>query len=323
MNRLRDNPDDFDGAINLAVEQTGYAAVFIEKDYWVCQVLRVICGPEYGADVIFKGGTSLSKGYGLIDRFSEDVDILVQKAADQSTRASETKLEDMAALVADELEMPRRLARPLGRGKWPHRADVLSYDSRLDAPQIEGVIAGGVQLELGYAGGDWPGQGVEITPLLNEVSAVAAEGYTDLERFKVRALVPARTLLEKLSVLHHVASQFVDSATTNDGRFGRHFYDVYEILGHTDTRQRLSDRDATAGILDDVRRISAAHYGGSTPRPDGGYAASPAFNAEPESELRLYLERNYDSARTLGSRDNAWPSFGQVMKRVSEYRELL
>ncbi|WP_196189069.1 nucleotidyl transferase AbiEii/AbiGii toxin family protein [Conexibacter sp. W3-3-2] len=324
MTLLRENFDDFDGAVGLAAERTGYQPIFIEKDYWVCQVLRVLCGPEgYGADVVFKGGTSVSKGYALIDRFSEDVDILVQKTEAQSRKECELLLEQMSALVAGRLGLDRHEARPPGRGKWPHRADILSYPSRLEAPAIEGVIAGGVQLETGYAGGEWPSQGVEIAPLLMQAEEVADESYEDLESFRVRALLPVRTLLEKLSVLHHVGAQFVDASTANDGRFGRHYYDVFQILGYADTLARLADREAFVGVVEDVRRISSNHYGGSTPRPDGGYADSPAFAAPPGSDLRDYLEDNYERARALAARDAVWPSLGAILKRVAEYRDLL
>ncbi|PTL60259.1 nucleotidyl transferase AbiEii/AbiGii toxin family protein [Paraconexibacter algicola] len=324
MTLLRDDGDDFDGAVGLAAERTGYQPVFIEKDYWVCQVLRVLCGPDgYGADVVFKGGTSLSKGYELIDRFSEDVDILVQKTEAQSRKECERLLEQMSTRVAGQLGLTSNEARPPGRGKWPNRADILVYPTRLEAPAIEGIIAGGVQLELGYAGGEWPSQGVEITPLLLLAQEVAAEGYEDLGSFRVRALLPVRTLLEKLSVLHHVGAQFVDSSTANDGRFGRHYYDVFQILGHADTLARLADREAFDGVVEDVRRISSNHYGGSTPRPDGGYADSPAFAPGSDSELRGYLEDNYERARALAARDAVWPSLGSIFKRVAEQRDLL
>ncbi len=53
--------------------------MFIEKDYWVVQVLKNLSLSEYSGDVVFKGGTSLSKAYGCIKRFSEDVDLAIRE----------------------------------------------------------------------------------------------------------------------------------------------------------------------------------------------------------------------------------------------------
>ena len=62
--------------LDAASRQSGLAQAILEKDYWVCKTLDVLFAlPELGSHLVFKGGTSLSKVYGLIDRFSEDVDI--------------------------------------------------------------------------------------------------------------------------------------------------------------------------------------------------------------------------------------------------------
>ena len=62
--------------LDAAARQRGLAAAILEKDYWVCQTLNALFAlPGLGAHLVFKGGTSLSKVYGLIDRFSEDVDV--------------------------------------------------------------------------------------------------------------------------------------------------------------------------------------------------------------------------------------------------------
>ena len=82
MSRLRDNQADFEGAVVSAAERLGLAPLFVEKDYWVTQVLRALHDQHAGAFVL-KGGTSLSKGYELIERFSEDVDILIQPARER------------------------------------------------------------------------------------------------------------------------------------------------------------------------------------------------------------------------------------------------
>jgi hypothetical protein len=85
--RLRDSLDDLEALSGAAAEALGIPdPAFVEKDFWVVELLRSLVRPlaveatgkePASAEVLFKGGTSLSKAYGLIDRFSEDVDILV------------------------------------------------------------------------------------------------------------------------------------------------------------------------------------------------------------------------------------------------------
>ena len=77
--RLRDNPDELDVYVTMIAAQTGIPAAHLEKDFWVTEVLRgaATASSSTGCSVIFKGGTSLSKAHRLIQRFSEDVDLIV------------------------------------------------------------------------------------------------------------------------------------------------------------------------------------------------------------------------------------------------------
>ena len=75
MPRFRDS-GEFGPTLDAAAERIGISATAVEKDYWVSEVLRVLAR-NFAGDFIFKGGTSLSKGYRIVERFSEDIDILV------------------------------------------------------------------------------------------------------------------------------------------------------------------------------------------------------------------------------------------------------
>jgi predicted nucleotidyltransferase component of viral defense system len=67
----------FSDSIRITSQQMKIKDVFVEKDYWITLVLSQLAKSEYASQTVFKGGTSLSKGFGLIDRFSEDVDIAI------------------------------------------------------------------------------------------------------------------------------------------------------------------------------------------------------------------------------------------------------
>ena len=100
MSRLADRPD-FHEAITAAAGSLRLPAPIVEKDYWVTQALRA-ARESHPDDWIFKGGTSLSKGYRLIQRFSEDIDVLVLPR-DRGATARDRAMKDIAASAATSL----------------------------------------------------------------------------------------------------------------------------------------------------------------------------------------------------------------------------
>jgi predicted nucleotidyltransferase component of viral defense system len=324
MRLLREQRNDFEGAISRAAENLGLAPLFVEKDYWVTQALRALHERHPGA-FMFKGGTSLSKGYALIERFSEDVDILVTPQKGDSAKDRERLLLSMDEGVAETLDVDLLEARSPGRGRSPHRADVLAYPRVVHSGVAAPIEDRGVLLETSYAGGEWPAEMVTLTPLLNAPLGLQAGEYADTEPFMVRALKPARTLLEKISLLHHVATHWEHAATMADQRCGRHYYDVYQLLDHKPTRATLQDRGQFQRMLAEMQVISATHYGSWTERPDEGYATGLAFSPALDSELRQWLQERYrDAASLLPARvAGRWPTFGNVLKRVEAHAHLL
>ena len=75
--KLDQQPELLADAVRATSEYYHIAPVYIEKDYWISKILQQLSRSIYANNTVFKGGTSLSKGYGLIKRFSEDVDVAV------------------------------------------------------------------------------------------------------------------------------------------------------------------------------------------------------------------------------------------------------
>lgn len=75
--KLHDDSELFANAIQATSQEFGMAPEFVEKDYWICQILQRLSRHSRRECVVWKGGTSLSKAYGLISRFSSDVDFAV------------------------------------------------------------------------------------------------------------------------------------------------------------------------------------------------------------------------------------------------------
>jgi hypothetical protein len=319
--RLRDGKE-FKAAVEQAAGILGLRPQYLEKDYWVTEALRAL-HDEFAAHFVFKGGTSLSKGYGLIERFSEDVDILILGDAGDSAKTREKKLADISEFVAVRLGLERKEKREPGRGRQANRADLLLYEPVTTTTIQTGLGEDGVLLETGFAGGMEPSEMVWIEPMLCKPLKIDPAEFEDTTAFQVRALEPVRTLLEKVCGLHHLATQMLEDPGRDDARCGRHYWDIERLLADPTVRGRLEDRDVFDQLLEDVQRSSEAHFGGCTPRPTGGFTTGPAFN--PPVQIRRTLNAHYDAAAELLpiAGKTQWPSFGSILKRIGNFSELL
>ena len=81
--KLHQNKQLFIDAINFTAQQLDIPPIYIEKDYWVTFALHTIFNSEIGKETVFKGGTALSKCYKLIERFSEDIDLVVLRNTEE------------------------------------------------------------------------------------------------------------------------------------------------------------------------------------------------------------------------------------------------
>jgi hypothetical protein len=142
--RFRDG-DEFGPTLDVVAERLDISATAVEKDYWVSEVLRTLI-VTFPDDFIFKVGTSLSKAYGIIERFSEDIDVLVlpgergRGAVDKLMKA----MGDAAATgVGGE-------ASGAGAETGRHRAYTVTYPATREPTAL---IATSVLLEMGIRGG--------------------------------------------------------------------------------------------------------------------------------------------------------------------------
>jgi len=285
----RDDSDAFAALRDGAAERFGLQPGVVEKDYWALEVLRSITEPFDGVEaIVFKGGTSLSKVYGIIERFSEDIDVIAVLGDDASANSAKRTLRGLSERAAADLGVEyERTAE--GRGflntRFQYRADfAVSF------------LSPGVLLELGSRGGPEPNQQHPVTSFMAEAAAeidpTSIADFADLQPVIVTALVPERTLAEKLAFLHHRATVHDLEALT---RGARHLYDVHRILGHGETTELL-DSTTIADLMDDVDERSATAGWGYTPRPSDGFAASPAFH---DPSAAAALAEGFADVRTL------------------------
>lgn len=304
--------DVFAPTIEAAADRFGVSAAAVEKDYWVSEVLRVLAR-DFPEDFIFKGGTSLSKCYRIIERFSEDVDVLILPG-DRSNNATHALMKNMAQSAADALSSnPQSVSSETG----VHKSVRLTYPAGR-APSLG--ISAGVLLEMGKRGGPNPYETLPAGSLLGDALSASGQNldnYDDLRPFLVPVLHPGRTLLEKLCVIHSNLGSTPNEASCR--KHARHYYDVYQFLGDERVLRLLRDKPVVQEIMLSMTEVTEQYFGGGEVRPEGGWSASPAFDASNQM-----LSTAYDATMAdLYFGADEPPTFAAVCSRTAELHDLL
>lgn len=269
---LRLPAENRSSAFATAADQLGISAGAVEKDFWVCWTLRELFRLDCGAHLTFKGGTSLSKCYGIIDRFSEDIDLVLgraflgfegdnapENAVSNSTRAK--RLEDLksacTAFVGGALISELRIAfqATLGQraedqvGLDPDADDrqtiLFTYDSVTSG---DGYIRPVVKVELGARSDVEPNEVRRVKPYV----ADALPRLIPNGEFEVRVVSAERTFWEKVSLLH----EEVTMSRVPGARLSRHYYDLHCLGAKGVADRALVDR----GLFERVREHRAIYF---------------------------------------------------------------
>jgi hypothetical protein len=255
---------------------------FVEKDFWVTELLRSVVRPVENAYVVFKGGTSLSKAFNLIERFSEDVDVLVVVTRaftkDFGKGSVDNILKGICSRVGEDLGIGETDQTWEGSGKGVHR----NVRYRYSASVASTVVQPGVLLEMGVRGGPKPSSRREIRSFIGQYATgslgLGEDEYDEFSAVEVEVLNPERTLFEKLAILHHLGANYPDS---QEGlpQAARHLYDVYKLTTNAEVLTSLEQPAIAAEMASDIEAISLKWGWPHTPRPENGYGASPVFEA--------------------------------------------
>lgn len=318
----------------------GVATTIIEKDFWVCWTLKRLFGlPENAAaSLVFKGGTSLSKAFGIIRRFSEDIDLSFDRvdlgytgdrdpenegiSRKRSGQLIDDLVGDVEQHIAENLLPALRAAivKQLGepsQGEWSIAIDAddaqtlnFYYPVALPATQYQGMayITPRVKLELGARGDPWPAEKKVIRPY-------AADEFPDFfedPNTTVTVLSARRTFWEKATALHAEAHRPAASATPQ--YFSRHYYDLAMLLDSDEGRAAATDLELLATVArhkSTFFRSGWANY--DTARP-GSLRLMP-------SQARIKDLRNDYRAMAPMMFDDAPPSFDEILSRIENLQE--
>ncbi len=312
---------DFQQAILQAAEHfsgRGLRPAIIEKDYYVTEALRLIAAT--GKQVIFKGGTSLSKGWNLIQRFSEDIDIFLDPLAFKPAlgkKAIDRELKKLRDVVGQHPALTFVAAESQTIGGFG-RNDRFSYVQQFGGP---GEVANRVLLEAGTASGREPTVVVELSSYLSEFmkETRVSLGTEDEESFAMRLLHFRRTFVEKMFAIHGKV-QLLKRDRQRLGGYARHYYDLFQLSGEPEVLAMLKSAEYTS-IKSDYDMVSRTHFAKSYFPPDEmSFALSDALFPPPE--LATAIGAEYEAqCRMLCY--GPYPSWAEVQERFLEIRELL
>ena len=225
---LHENQDLFQQSISITAQQKGLPEIYIEKDYWVTVALLTIFTGEMGSQTVFKGGTALSKCFQMIDRFSEDIDLVVLRNEGESNNQLKDKITKIGECLKNILpEIPiDGVTHKMGMNrKTAHRYEKI-FDG--DFGQVRDFII----LEATWLGNYEPYTTVIIESYISEMMKNTNQTQTikdyQLQPFEVRVLTMERTLCEKIMSL--VRFSFTENPIFDLNNKVRHIYDIHKLL---------------------------------------------------------------------------------------------
>lgn len=289
----------------------------VEKDFWVCWVLkRIFEDPSLSKLLMFKGGTSLSKVFNLIERFSEDIDMILDwtivtpiNPMEQRSKTKQEKLNKdinihAITFIADELlPIIQKTIEPICSCAVDeinkHNINI-SYPSAFSDEYLRPEVL----LEIGPLASWLPSKSYSITPY-------AAEAFPDVFNqtyCRVNSIKAERTFWEKATILHQESHRPDDKPQPS--RYSRHYYDMYKMAKSEVKEIALSDLT----ILNEVTEFKKRFY----PRGWAKYdlAKQGTLKLVPSDFIQKNLRNDYKAMENMifGS----YPSFEEIMGVISD-----
>jgi len=339
---ISSSEDDQRGLFLTTANRVGTTVQNIEKDFWVCWTLdalfhRLTVG---GPRLLFKGGTSLSKGYGLISRFSEDIDITVfrsdigedtdfqelealskkqrTKRLDAIKTACQTYIDDTLRVELDALgkktmesagKDPTSLSVVLDDADQDRQSLLIHYPSAVEKSEY---VTPSIKIESGAKSALDPNEEKTIIPYL-------APDFIESEALNipnVTTIDPERTFLDKILILHGMTFYFeATGALRGNGRMSRHYYDVHRLMGASVGENACTDHP----LIEDCVRHARMFFHRTKTGLDAAQRGS--FRLRPTEPMLDPLRRDYEAMSVMIFGEV--PSFERVLESVAHAEDQL
>ena len=225
---LHNNEILFKEAVIITAQRLGIPDIYVEKDYWVTLALKLIFQNDIGKETVFKGGTALAKCNRLINRFSEDIDLVLLRTGLESNNQLKSKLKRITKCI--EKSIPEITIFGITNKKGMIRKTAHTYQKIFSGEF--GQIRDNIILEVTWLGNFKPYENGSASSLIYEAlqmnNQVELIKKFDLEPFQVLVLSPKRTFCEKIMSL--VRFSFTEEPLLDLSNKIRHIYDIHMIL---------------------------------------------------------------------------------------------
>lgn len=302
-------------------------AAAVEKDWWVMRTLELVFESTIAPHTVFKGGTSLSKAWGLIDRLSEDIDLALDRRflgfnrEDKDMNGSQvTKLRRKSLQYITEIFFPEIQKRFTDDGFVNHQIELEEIKNPDDDPlniivyypsvtdRIE-YIQPRVKIEIGSRSLIEPHTDRSFKSLVGE--QFTGRAFAD-ENITIPVVIPERTFLEKIFLLHEIFQAETGKKTIE--RKSRHFYDL----------EKLMDTEYASAALNNIELYNTIveHRMKVTPERGVDYTnhATARINLIPPDEIIGEWEKDYKTMQESMLYNPSLP-FAQLIDRMKVLKE--
>lgn len=320
--------------LSIVAHNKGIAPVAVEKDWWVTIVLKALSRTSCAEALKFKGGTSLSKGWSLINRFSEDIDLLIKREGQLSiTTANHSQLQRLRTksrtfihnVLSSELqtqlidmgiegftiENVTTVTSSSGEvvkidGDKDPTVILVHYNSVLDAGETNAYIPPAVKIEISCLSLDEPTETRRIQSMISEeINDVDDDTFIDFS-----TVVPTRTFLEKAFLLN----EEFQKQHPRTRRMSRHLYDLERMMDTEFGHQALKDMELYRKIVEHRRvfyKLKKVDYDSDYPN---------RINFCPSKDLLDDWRKDYENMQSSFIYGSSLP-FDKLMKRMEELRD--
>jgi predicted nucleotidyltransferase component of viral defense system len=305
---------DFDQLLAVVANERGLDPMLVEKDYWIMHGLWGLQAQGFVFEL--KGGTSLSKGFGVIHRFSEDIDIRIEPPADMDVKTGRNQ--DRPAHVSSRRafydELAKRISIPgiesVKRDTFFDDEKMRSAGIRLSYSPRSSTLAGikdGILLELGFDD-TAPNRAVTISSWVWDFAFARGEQALDNRAVDVPCYAPTHTFVEKLQTIS-TKYRRLDKVKEFPANFLRHYYDLYCLLDLKEVQEFMK---TPAYQERKKQRFRSAD--------ELLISKNPAFNLS-DSEQRKLFAREYKKSSALYYQGQ--PVFDQLIARIRANIDLM
>ena len=311
--------------IEQAAAQRNISPVILEKDFWVCWLLGILFESEFAGSLVFKGGTSLSKVFGVIERFSEDIDLSLSpeflKLPDAGTSRNQANKwmtnaeaacgDALRNQIAPAMEAAAMVVLGTCERPWfefvtdPHtNSPLLLFHYPSSQPSGFDYLKRSVKLEFGSLTDQQP---VGRHPVRPWVADVIPAAFPDWQ-CEVVALELERSFWEKATILHTEYHRPAEKPTPD--RFSRHYADTAALARNPAASKAIDQHDLRNRVVE----WKSQFFGSSWANYDE--AKPGTFRLVPPPERRPGLRRDYQAMRDMYLTEPA--SFDDILATLAE-----